>query len=259
MRAVPDFRKGEVVRAEDLAALVAAVRELEGLAQPLAVGAGSGGGGEMHFFEVAGSAVAVGGADGAAEAAVCELLWQVGPQVKLLAGGGCEGLAEKLAAAAADGAAVGLHASWQVDQVRVSAGYELAAKGVSYEAARWRDVPPAEDGSVGDEEWHGDGLAGCVTAEADAWAHRQVARQVWPLPQWPGIVMRQGFWVDGDGTNWALLPCPDFRQVAACVAGGYYPGWDYNAAFVPVMHCWKGRLDVHGQLHVRAENEILEI
>ena len=255
MRAVPDFRKGEVVRAEDLAALVAAVRELEGLAQPLAVAAGGGGGGGRRMFDVAGSAVAVGGADGAAEAAVCELLWQVGGQVQLLRGGRVEQLPDKLAAAG--GHDVGLHSSWQVVYHGTRAGYELEAAGVSYEAAVWKDEAAGGDGSLADADFHGDGLADCVLAVADAWEHKQVARQMWALPQWPGIVMRQGFWVEGGAENWTLLPCPDFRQVAACVAGGYYPGWDYNAAFVPVMHCWKGRLDVHGQLHVMAENENL--
>lgn len=250
---VPRFKRGEVPRAADFAALVSAVRELltaQGVSgrvyqrQPA-----------RYYFVPAGSSVARLKADGTAEALVAEWLWQCGEYVRLLPGAAVEGLDEALERAGERGAATGLHGSLWLTHHGEGSLWRLEATGVGYTAAAWLEQAVNDDGTLDAELLHGGAFAGCVLGVENVLHQRQQRVDMWPQPQRPLLVWRQLLdvppEVSGSG---CLLPCEDLRQVLAWAYGGYYPGNDYMADFVTVWHCWTARLDMWGQLHFGAVN-----
>lgn len=250
MAIIPVFKAGEVPRAADFSALVAAVRELmeaQGLARVVQWRCP-----RRVYFVTGGSCVALQGAEGQPVVTVSEWLWQCGGRVRLLPGGAAGGAEDVLDSELA--ADAGVHGRLGFVYHGEGMLFEVDVDSVAWDVARWVDEPAAEDGSVAPDAVHGEALVGCVSAVPGVLRQRQRAVQMWAQPQWASFVYREPPPVAGRPDLYGsalLLPSRRLEQVVGRAAGAYTGS---DGVVVPVWHCWLGRLDVFGQLHFGARN-----
>ena len=129
-----DWQPGDVVTAEGFSQLVAAVR---GLLAGCGVQPGRRyAARRWRFFVPAGAAVLWRDAAGEPRAWMNDVLWQVGPFVKVLPGGEVADLKKAMGKAAGE-AAVGVHGELEVVEHGDMEGWTLEATGAEYAAAAW--------------------------------------------------------------------------------------------------------------------------
>lgn len=248
---IPEFEAGQLLTAQDLNAMTAALEQIYPVCGSVEQWRG---GRKYRPFVIAGDCLPYTEGDDTTSAPVAEVYCQTGLGGALLQPAPVENYVEVFFAAMADKKPCGIHAQIDFAEEGPPEGWNLRPVSMACKAAVWQPEENTESDLVTDT--HGDTVLGVVNPEPNARGQSHSRPAAWIMPQCPSAVLRD---VTTDPValpnlgSMAILPGPT-PQVLASYLGGYYQKDNGELKRQYVQHEFRARLDAAGVLHISAGN-----